>query len=382
MMVYSILFWAALIILGCGVAFRIDRWFVRDVGIGDREIPIAERVAAGVGGSLGTIFSWRIVKLLKVFVVDVLFQVWILRDSRDPLAWLMHVCIFIGFVMLLVFHALGSIFGGAIAPSYFPTLNPFMFMRNVFGLLLTVGLVLAVARRVLRRRELRTGRGDVVALAILGVIALSGFLLEATKITSEGRFAAMVSDYTGGLSPNEATALRAYWSAEYGLVPARPVPSHDPAVMTQGRQLSEAGCQGCHAKPRAAFVSYAVSRAIAPVAVPLDRAGSSTGLWWVHVVTCLFGLAYVAFSKMFHVISTPVSLMAAEAALTRQSPGVMAVRQVVELDGCSHGGACHDECPVRRRRMDRIGQLEAFEPMLAYVAQKSAHDLGSRPVTS
>ena len=56
-----------------------------------------------------------------------------------------------------------------------------------------------------------------------------------------------------------------------------------------------------------------------------------------------------------------------------------ATRQAIELDGCSHGGACHETCPVRVRRLDRIGAEAPYEPMLAYVDRKSAKDLGSRP---
>jgi hypothetical protein len=127
-------------------------------------------------------------------------------------------------------------------------------------------------------------------------------------------------------------------------------------------------------------VSYPLSRALAPVAAGLDRAGAVKGLWWVHVLACFVGLGYLAFGKMFHAVSTPVSLIVAEVAGRDQSPAVMATRQAIELDGCSHGGACHDTCPVKIRRLDRIGAEAPYEPMLAYVDRKSAGDLGSRPV--
>jgi ferredoxin len=60
---------------------------------------------------------------------------------------------------------------------------------------------------------------------------------------------------------------------------------------------------------------------------------------------------------------------------------VAATRQAIELDGCSHGGACHDTCPVKIRRLDRVGATAPYEPMLAYVDHKNAGDLGSRPVS-
>ena len=382
-MLYDIAFWAALILLGIGVIHRIDAWFLRDVGLADRNVTAGQRFGAGLKGLLAAVFSGRILGVLKVLVVDVLFQARILRDRKDPLAYSMHLLIFFGFMVLLLFHALGSIFGGWISASgYVSTLNPFMFMTDLFGLMLAAGLVLAAVRRVVRRAEIPTTRADAAILAILILIAVSGFLLKSVKITSDGVFTAMVKQYAGdGLQAGDVTALKAYWVADYGLVPAGPVPSHDAAVIAQGKVVHEAVCQSCHARPTSAFVSYPLSRVIAPVAAGLDRAGAVRGLWWVHVLACLIGLGYLAFGKMFHVVSTPVSLFVAEVAGTEQSPAVAATRQAIELDGCSHGGACHDTCPVKVRRLDRIGAEAPYEPMLAYVDQKSAGDLGSRPVS-
>jgi len=291
------------------------------------------------------------------------------------------VCLFWGFLPQLVFHALGSTFGSLLAPSYVSTLNPFLAIRDVFGLLLTIGLVLAVVRRVRRRGELVTSGSDKAVVAILGVIALTGFLLQAVKTTSMGAFNRMVTDYTGGaLAPEEAAALQAYWIAEFGVVAPAPAPSHDQAVLARGQAAHEAYCQGCHAKPQAAFVSYGLSRAITPAAVALDRAGAERGLWWVHVIACCLGLAWIGFSKMFHIISTPVSLVIAEVSGASPTAAATATRQMIELDGCRHGGACHAACPVRVRRLERIGHDAPYEPMLAYVGRKSAADLGSRPV--
>jgi hypothetical protein len=153
-------------------------------------------------------------------------------------------------------------------------------------------------------------------------------------------------------------------------------------LLAQGKTLHDGYCQSCHAAPQSAFVSYAVSRALAPVATGLDQAGGATGLWWIHVLACCLGVAWIAYSKMFHVVSTPVSLIVAEVAGTTQTPAAVAMRQMIELDGCSHGGACHDTCPVKQRRLGRIGSEAPYGPMLSYLENKSAHDLGSRHVSS
>ncbi len=381
-MVYDVALWAGLILLAIGAVHRVGAWFLRDVGLGDRDTAPADRYRAGLGGLWSALFSRRLAGLLKVLFVDVLFQGRILRDRGDRLAWVMHVCVFWGFLLLLVFHALGSTFGTLLADSYVSTLNPFLVLRDVAGLVFATGLVLAVVRRAASRGAIPTAAGDKVVIGILAVIALSGFFLKGLKITADSEFARMATDYTGGaMTPEETTALRAFWVAEFGLVTPVPVPSHDAAVVAQGRTLHEGYCQSCHVRPQAAFVSYATSRVIGPAAAALDAAGLVRGLWWLHVLACCLGLPWLAFSKMFHVVATPVSLVVAEVAGVPESPAAAAVRQVIELDGCRHGGACHDGCPVKVRRLSRIGAEEPYEPMLAYVSQKSATDLGSRPVT-
>jgi nitrate reductase gamma subunit len=381
-MVHDIAFWAALVLLGIGVIHRIDAWFLRGVGLADRNVTAGQRFGAGLKGLVAAIFSGRIFKILKVLVVDVLFQARILRDRKDPLAYSMHLLIFFGFMGLLLFHALGNTCGKWISKAgYISTLNPFMFIIDLFGLMLLAGLVLAIVRRIVRKATIVTSRGDVAALAILIMIAVTGVLLKSVKITSDKAFAGMVKQYASdSIQPSEVSALKAYWVADYGLVAAAPVPSHNPAIVAQGKALHETACESCHTRPTAAFVSYPLSRALTPVAAGLDRAKAPRGLWWVHVLTCFFGLAYLAFSKMFHIVGTPMSLMVAEVARTQQGPAVAATRQAIELDGCSHGGACHETCPVRLRRLDRIGETAAYEPMLTYVEKKSASELGSRSV--
>jgi nitrate reductase gamma subunit len=380
-MVYDIALVAGVVLLIIGLIHRIDAWFLRDVGKGERDLPVRARFGSAVKGLLGTVFSLRIFGVLKVFVVDVLLQGRILRDAKDPLAWPMHFCIFVGFTFLLLFHALGSIITTAIDPSYMSTLNPFMFLRNLFGFVLILGLVLAIVRRVVWRDRIRTTRQDVLALGFLVVIALSGVMLEGLKITSYNAFTGMVTDFGVDLSVEDIRSLQVYWEEHYGLVSPIERPAHDPAIHAHGEAVNADSCLMCHSQPQSAFVSYSASRLITPIAATLDEIGFVTVLWYVHVLSCCFGLAYLAFGKMFHIFGTPVSLFVAEAADEQQEPAAVANRQVIELDGCTHGGACHENCQVRKRRLKRMGEVAAFEPMLHYLEEKSAGDLGSRDVS-
>lgn len=378
-MIYEIALYAGLIILAVGLVHRIDAWFLREVGTRRGDPAPAQRWLAGLRGILGAVFSLRIFKLLKVLVVDVLVQARILGDRKDPLAWPAHIGIFVGFVFLLLFHALADTFAHLIQPFYQSTLNPFMFLRNLFGALLLTGLVLALVRRIVMRRRLRTTARDALALGILAAITLSGFLLEGLKITSYAEFRAMAADYAGALAPADLQALRAYWIEHYGLAAPMPAAVTDPE---RGRALHESSCAMCHSRPNAAFVSYPVSRALYPAAPRLDEAGMVKVLWYVHVLCCCFGLAYLAFGKMFHMFATPVSLVVAELARKEQDPAAAANRQSIELDGCRHGGLCHENCRVRRRRLERIGTTAAYDPMLSFIGTKSARDLGSRMIAN
>jgi hypothetical protein len=179
----------------------------------------------------------------------------------------------------------------------------------------------------------------------------------------------------------EIQALRTFWVEYYGTVAPTPASAPDPEVLTLGAGVHIDSCAGCHAPAQAAFISYPVARLIKPVATSLDEAGFVSVLWYIHVLSCCLGLVFIAFGKMFHIIGTPVSIFVAEVAGQQQEPAACANRQVIELDGCSHGGTCHDNCLVRQRRLERLAEAPAYGPMAAYLGQKSARDLGSRDVS-
>jgi hypothetical protein len=98
-------------------------------------------------------------------------------------------------------------------------------------------------------------------------------------------------------------------------------------------------------------------------------------------MACFIGLVYLPFSKFFHIFATPVSLLVASVTepVVAESANV-ATRQVLERDGCSHGGTCHEECPVRQNRQQRIDLTTQFGPVLDYVEVKDSKDLGNRQI--
>ena len=85
--------------------YKISTWFRRSIGMNASDIPTSKRVAAAIKGFLKDFFSPNILTLLKVFFVDVIFQIRILKE--DFLRWLMHMLIYGGFMLLLLMHASG-----------------------------------------------------------------------------------------------------------------------------------------------------------------------------------------------------------------------------------------------------------------------------------
>ena len=382
-MFFNAALYIAFFIFSIGIVYKIGRWFVKSVGLGDPSITVSRRIASGAGSIFAAVFSVRLFSVLKVLILDGLLQIRILKDKKDTLAWIMHLLIFIGFIFLLIFHALGSIFSVAVFPDYQSTLNPFMFLRNLCGGMVLAGLVLAIIRRaVTMKGRIKTTGMDVCVIALLAVIVGSGFLLESLKITSRAEFENMVDEYSDIDDPADRLALESYWVEKYGLVSASVAAPVSSQTLATGLELHETNCLDCHSRPHSAFISYSISRVIKPVAASLDRVEARTIIWYLHFIACFVGLALLSFSKMFHMFSTPVSLAIAEVAEQHPDHAASANRQMIELDGCSHGGICHEQCPVRQRRAERIEQAIPYEPMLTFTAEKSAASLGSRRVST
>jgi heterodisulfide reductase subunit C/nitrate reductase gamma subunit len=343
-MLFDLLLYGSLCIFLLGTAWRVFTWFSRGIGPGSREIPPARRARVGLLGAARTLFSGNILTVFRVVLVDGLLQWRILKE--DLLRWVMHFSIFAGFTLLLLMHALDDLITANLFESYYSTVNPWFFLRDLAGVLVLLGLVLAVLRRtVLKVPRLRTRSRDVVVLVLLALIVVSGFLLEGAKIGSHEAYQRMVEEWADPDATEEVRALESYWIQELGLYATRLSPPFSEAVLAEGRELHEMNCAFCHAPSQWAFASYGANRAMAPLASFLSEVDASLVLWHVHILACFVGLAYLPFSKLFHVIATPVGLVVS--ALTdreRSDPANVATRQAVELDACTQCGTCSLRC--------------------------------------
>ena len=341
---FDTLFYTSLTVFLLGLIYKISTWFTKNIGSLGKDTSTAQRVQSAGKGISGVIFSSKILLLLKAVVLDVLLQQRTLKESVTR--WLAHMLIFYGFMLLLLMHALESVVTEALFSDYYSTVNPFFFLRDFFGAMVLFGVILAVVRRYLAKpRRLRTGGMDHYAIAIVAIIMLSGIALEGLKIASHSEFMRMVEDYAGLDDEEEIQALETVWVKDYGTVSPNIEAPFDEELLEVGREIHMGSCMECHVSARWAFNGYATAKLIKPMVLWLDEKNGVNLLWYIHIIACFIGLAYLPFSKMFHLFATPVSLMTNRVMDPAQSlPTNILTRQIMELDACTHCGSCSLNC--------------------------------------
>jgi len=175
----------------------------------------------------------------------VLRQVW--RESR--LRWLIHLTVSWSFLGLFAIGSLGNMASDLGAPlekddAWFAAFNDGM------GLALLVGLGLALGRRYISPKPYtRTLFEDAAVLAILALLGAGGLLLEASRYLKDATSASV-----GGY----------------------------------------------------AFLGYPLSQAAEPL--DWDWALVYDWLWWTHALLALGLVAYLPYSKLFHMFSSPLTI--------------------------------------------------------------------------
>jgi len=278
-------------------------------------------------------------------MLDVLLQRQIFRQS--VVRWIMHMGICYGVLSLILVHALDDLILADLVTDYAATRNPYLFLRNLLGSAVLVGLAIAVVRRhhvaVLKRFNTVWDRAILVILAI---IIFSGIGLEATRMISASLFEEMVADYWGSDDTEEITALKSFWAQQFHVVFATPPPL-DASHLDTGRQLHADYCAGCHSSVRAAFVALPLAKAITPMAAIFDRMRIDTWLWYFHYLASCLALAVLPFGKLFHLFSVPLSLAVSSLGpAVGQRPESRPIRRAMGLDACTHCGVCSRHCSV------------------------------------
>ncbi|WP_136807825.1 4Fe-4S dicluster domain-containing protein [Desulfosediminicola flagellatus] len=336
----------ALSVLIClvGLALRLYAWFTQGIHPPSPTIPLGDRIRSGLQSISHTLFGGKAVTLIKSFFVDLIFQKRIIQKSG--LRWTAHTLIFFGFIFLLLMHAMEAVVSENIFSNYYSTLNPYLFLRNVFGLMVLIGVGLAVYRRItLANKRLKTYPSDWAALILVGGIILSGMLLEGSRISSYTVFSGMVDEY-GAFDDKEVLDLEAFWVAENGLAATNVVKPISAEQIELGREANESSCIECHAGNSSAFASFTLKGLTRPFAWILGDNAAVNLFSFLHILFCLVFLAWLPFSKMFHIIAAPISLLINSIMGKENATDTANVlnRQMVGLSACTHCGSCSVEC--------------------------------------
>ena len=343
-MTFDLLFNLSLILLAIGMLYKISQWFSYKIGIQAENSFFSQRLVSCIKAIIGVVFSPKIVIVLKTFILDVLFQHKILK--QDVLRWVMHMLIFWGFMLLFFMHALETIVSEAIFSSYYSTINPFMFLRDFFGFMVLIGIAIAICRRFFMKiHRLKTNKMDIYAIFIVGTIILSGIFLEGAKIISYTDFQSMEEEFSALDYKEDILALEAYWVKYYGLASPNITDQISQETLAAGEEINTDSCVDCHTRPQSAFAGYAVSKIMKPMGGLLDSMGFVTFLYYFHILACFIGLALLPFTKMLHIITTPISLITgAIMQRDKSNPLNIATRQLIELDACVHCNTCSKTC--------------------------------------
>jgi heterodisulfide reductase subunit C len=345
-MLYSITFNLALTIFILGTIYRVIRWFTVKVGPDAGQFAVRTRVLGAIKGLFCVLFSRNTFRLIWSFFFQVIFQGHILK--KDPWRWLMHFSIFAGILLLVLFHALDGQITDNLFSDYYSTVNPFLFLRNLFGAMVLVGIVIAARRRLSSRglKKISTSH-DILALVLLAVILFSGFFLEASQIISEPVFDEMVEEYGDAEDAEALETLQSYWAKYYGVVFAVTPELNDPDLLEAGEEVHAESCVECHSRPTAAFVSNPISNLFKPVGVWANTIRLDLILWQVHFLCCFAMLAYLPFSKFMHLFTSTLSLMVRSLEDHGDlQPANRITRRVISLDACMNCGQCSLHCSV------------------------------------
>jgi Fe-S oxidoreductase/nitrate reductase gamma subunit len=233
----------------------------------------------------------------------------VLRDGlaqvsvvRDRVPGLMHAGIFGGFIILTIGTFLVLLQADFSVNILFgPFYLWYSLILDIFGLVFILGILIAMFRRiVLRPSRLNLIIDDAVILPLFLVIAVTGVLLEGTRMA-------------GTAEPDSL----AVWS---------PV----------GRVIA-----GWYTQELAVI--------------------HHRFLWWIHMALTMIFIAYIPFSKLMHMILSPVNMFfrsfkpRGELALIdiegSETFGVSDMneftwKQLLDLDACTQCGRCQDQCPA------------------------------------
>lgn len=194
MLVFWVFHIPAMIVFLAGVGLTLSIWLQGTVD-GRSEISVSEKLLLLARSILGTIFSARLGRLLRVLLWDGAIHPTLFREHKWR--WVGHSCVFGGTVLLTLLSFFSFISVDILIPilrmdnlftSIFANKDHALtaFLNEIGGLVVLVGLVIVIVRRyVIRELDMRTRLVDTEIIFFLMVILISGYMAEICRLSYE-----------------------------------------------------------------------------------------------------------------------------------------------------------------------------------------------------
>jgi heterodisulfide reductase subunit E len=196
----------SVILFLAGMYIQLDKW--------GRGIPEGATKPIGAWGALklifGKVFEKGIGAALGILILDVLFQRRTYR--RRKLEWFMHILIFWGWIGLLILTIVAA--AAEFAGPFLLNQNYTYFVgvwkslelpNNIFGYMIVLGIVIAIARRLFSTgKDVQARNADVDWILIIGllIVVVTGFYAQYLRTDVYQVSRELVSAYPMGLFDN------------------------------------------------------------------------------------------------------------------------------------------------------------------------------------
>ncbi|MGB2853052.1 MAG: 4Fe-4S dicluster domain-containing protein, partial [Dehalococcoidia bacterium] len=243
------------------------------------------------------------------------------RFVRDLYPGLLHFVIFVGAIIFLLAALLDFLSHYFFHFMHGATYLGISLTVDVFGILLLLAVIVVAYRRYIQRPDRLDNKPEnAIALSLIAVIVITGFIIEGLRI--------------------------AYFTAQplafQEVFPGAGLYNPSWAAFSPGGWLTAQFFSGLSAG--ALLVTHAV-------------------LWWLHLVIVVGAIIYVAltFSSLSHIVVAPLNVlfrsMRPKGALVpidleeAETFGVSKIneftwKQLLDLDSCTRCGRCQDNCPA------------------------------------
>jgi Fe-S oxidoreductase/nitrate reductase gamma subunit len=255
---------------------------------------------------------------IKALIMNGFLQI---KTWKDAYPGIMHGLIFFGFFVLMFgaafdageFHITEPLISWAFLRCNF--YHGFTFKIDLFGLLVLIGVLMAAFRRYVQKPDRLGYKGtpdntndDAIALLLIAGIIVTGFIIEALRIRA----------------------------------------TLDPAT-------------GYATWEKVSFVGWTLANAFNGMDVETAKTAHKIS-WWTHTFIALGFIAYIPYSRLLHIITTPANHFLVSLKPTgyvepirdienQESFGVSKLeeftwKQIFDSDACTKCGRCQDGCPA------------------------------------